>query len=382
MVMKRVLVCSGTATDGGRGLAGRWPLDRRPGFTLIELLVVIAIIALLISILLPSLGAARRLARGVVCQSNLRQSAIAMSAYTVDNDEWLPGSPTTSGWDAVRETAAEAFFNGIAMQSYDWMGPVAEGMGLVGPGSGFRSNPGEFADELRAKRFDWYRSELGPFQCPENQFTSKPFNGAAADRIGPFTTGPMLPYNTSTQFFSSEDPSPLGTGVRTNNRRGFKPRLARVGSGGAKVMIFEGHRYAESGVAPDYDINIRGSFGAAFGGVGAWQRESKEYNRQVAPGEQLHSIYRSTPALQGLWRDRRGYAFRHGTVADGGTGLVEGARGNVAFFDTHIELMTDDEVIEPQMWFPTGSLLAQPMDFWNRARSLYASQLTGSYVVP
>ena len=61
--------------------------DRRssPGFTLIELLVVIAIIALLISILLPSLGSAKETARTTVCQSNLRQLSMCSVAYSVDN---------------------------------------------------------------------------------------------------------------------------------------------------------------------------------------------------------------------------------------------------------------------------------------------------------
>lgn len=55
-----------------------------PAFTLIELLVVVAIIALLIGILLPALGEARRSARKVICFTNQAQLSLAMATYAVD----------------------------------------------------------------------------------------------------------------------------------------------------------------------------------------------------------------------------------------------------------------------------------------------------------
>lgn len=63
---------------------------KKKAFTLIELLVVISIIALLVGILLPALGAARRSSRTVACLSNLRQFGIAGTAYATDNDGMTP----------------------------------------------------------------------------------------------------------------------------------------------------------------------------------------------------------------------------------------------------------------------------------------------------
>ena len=71
------------------------------GFTLIELLVVVAIIALLISILLPSLSRAREQAKALVCMSQLKQMGNAFMMYVDEWDDRMPmhrrGNPLDPG---------------------------------------------------------------------------------------------------------------------------------------------------------------------------------------------------------------------------------------------------------------------------------------------
>jgi prepilin-type N-terminal cleavage/methylation domain-containing protein len=70
---------------------------RLHGFTLIELLVVITIIGLLVGLLLPAINAARENARGVVCQNNLHQLAIAIKAHA-DKLGFYPSAGWGSSW--------------------------------------------------------------------------------------------------------------------------------------------------------------------------------------------------------------------------------------------------------------------------------------------
>src|SRR5688572_32020950 len=103
--------------------------QRRRGFTLVELLVVIGIIALLISILMPALAAARAQANRLACATNVRTLAQVALQYAHDNKGYIPrnyahNEPPVPSWvdllaRSMRRTLPAAPVAGVYTAAYD-----------------------------------------------------------------------------------------------------------------------------------------------------------------------------------------------------------------------------------------------------------------------
>ena len=131
----------------------RYRADR--AFTLIELLVVFGLLALLVSILLPSLTSARRQAQAVVCRSNIRQVIIANGYYRDEHDDvYCPGASDFQSnlerWHGLRDDASEPFESS--------RGPLVPYLGVDG---GIRQCPSFPAEEIALESGGFERGNGG-----------------------------------------------------------------------------------------------------------------------------------------------------------------------------------------------------------------------------
>lgn len=167
-------------------MSPRHRIRTRHGFTLVELLVVIGIIALLISILLPSLQSARRQANSVKCLSSLRQIGNAFMLYGNEfKGAWPPaihainvqpvGFPTERRWydqiakyisgntSMAKETdIAKIRANSVIWGCPEWRGATEYDPNnyadTVRPGYGMQYYPSYFTDGHKAKNLAYISS--------------------------------------------------------------------------------------------------------------------------------------------------------------------------------------------------------------------------------
>lgn len=331
------------------------PSDRTArGFTLIEILVVVAIIALLISILLPSLTRAREQARGVACLANLGQLSKAELLYQTQNREWIPGSPLTTGyfWLATGETRYQpvnytnASFNRLSLNLFDWNTPLRTIM--YGPNSIPRGSGTTGWEDVRRQL--WSKIFEGVFNCPSNAQNYPVYNPPAGQKYGPIRSASYLTMSSfmrgGSDLYNARFALPGQYFAQSSNwdvyaGNGYRPKHSRLARESIKIFLADGFRYHDLDGTMDYDPSTVGLFGPftasnppALGGP-----NQREYGKS------------------------RRFSFRH-----------RGQRAiNAAFFDGHAGELTVDfkgkteiqvgysgSATDPRYSYPTGTTIATP----------------------
>jgi prepilin-type N-terminal cleavage/methylation domain-containing protein/prepilin-type processing-associated H-X9-DG protein len=342
---------------------------RACAFTLIELLVVVAIIAMLISILLPSLASAREQARAVVCGEKLRDLANGLHTYFTQNSDWIPGV-NTSGVATQRVLGVTGAFNSPRMpvQSYDWITPIL-------------SQSLEM-QAVRAKRF---REIMNRFHCPSQQnyktvfypagihncedqadFVAEPNDWTAISFLMPahFQFWGIGHANAVLATLAAKPDVAINPKTAPTDRsweaqhETYKSVLTQVGSPAQKIAAADGTRYLDNDLL-DFDPFPVPRWYGSFTCSGAWWCGSTAWG--VKPGTRNWSG-RSVSAGSdppGMGKNLA-LSYRHGPKRGAGlSGAAQDNRGqmNALFFDGSVRRLNDRQSRNPAYWYPKGTVV-------------------------
>ncbi|MFN4243763.1 MAG: type II secretion system protein [Tepidisphaerales bacterium] len=318
-------------------------------FTLVELLVVIGIIALLISILLPTLGKARQAAQTAACLSNLRQLGQAALLFANERKGYIPTA--TDHWTAITQDVSRTKYsyreNGFVR---DWASSLVPFLG-GDDRRDFETAPGDmprvFVCPSDRINFDWVNINSPGYTVFNNttvndgnttQRISYAINADIAANTNAATgIGVFNPGSTMLVYRQNAD----GTDIRQErNAPPLNGLIYRVRNP-STVLLF-----ADGGTAP----RTNGSGGTSgfpldFSDVLAYTTNYITYNPGLDSRPELK--YTLAGIAQTSWLRTRIPLDRHGrrdsSIRGSDPSKWRGGRINVVFVDGHAESIGFDE---------------------------------------